>query len=70
MTSMPQSYPGRAAPMQHGGSDRSSRSSSMSTDAVRRIANAYDFNAPVHVGYPHAQNIGYEDMVFPERGHY
>ncbi|KAF2854132.1 zinc finger protein-like protein OZF [Plenodomus tracheiphilus IPT5] len=65
MTSMSQSYSGS---LQHSGSDRSSRSSSMSTDALRRMDNGYDFNAPIHTGYHHQpQGTGYDDMVFPER---
>jgi len=42
----------------------------MSTDAVRKIDNGYNFNAPMNVGYPHTQAIGYDDMVFPERRNY
>lgn len=65
MTSMSQSYSGY---LHHSGSDRSSRSSSMSTDAIRRIDNSYDFNAPMPTGYHHqTQGTGYDDMVFPER---
>jgi hypothetical protein len=51
-------------------SDRSSRSSSMSTDASNhRTEHSYDFNAPIQNGY-HAQGTGYDDMVFPERKMY
>lgn len=54
----------------HDGSDRSSRSSSMSTDTSQhRPENAYDFNAPMQNAYqPHG--TGYDDMVFPERKMY
>jgi len=70
LTSVPQPYSGRTVPIQHGGSDRSGPSPSMSTDAVRKIDNGYNFNAPMNVGYPHTQAIGYDDMVFPERRNY
>jgi hypothetical protein len=62
--SMHRSYPGS---YQHNDSDRSSRSSSASTDnGHHRSEPAYDFNAPIQTGYP-PQNTGYDDMVFPER---
>lgn len=52
------------------GSDRSSRSSSMSTDhSNHRPEPTYDFNAPMQTGYPN-QGTAYDDMVFPERKMY
>jgi hypothetical protein len=62
---MHRSYP---SSYQQNDSDRSSRSSSASTDN-QRSEPAYDFNAPIQTGYP-AQNTGYDDMVFPERKMY
>ncbi|KAF2637817.1 zinc finger protein-like protein OZF [Massarina eburnea CBS 473.64] len=58
-------------PFDHSGSDRSSRSSSMTSEAAMQADHGYDFNAPMHQqqqqGYaPH----GYTDMVFPERKFY
>jgi hypothetical protein len=65
--SIPRSYPGS---YQHNDSDRSSRSSSASTDnGNQRSEPAYDFGAPMQTGYP-AHNTGYDDMVFPERKMY
>jgi hypothetical protein len=60
MTSMARSYTGSY----HQHSDRSSRSSSTSSD---KVDNGYDFNAPMQGGYHHqVQSTGY-DEVFPER---
>jgi hypothetical protein len=54
---------------QHG-SDRSSRGSSLSSDATHpRSDSSYDYGAPMHNGYP-TQGGGYDDMVFPERKMY
>jgi hypothetical protein len=57
---------------QHG-SDRSSRGSSLSSDATcgthPRSDSSYDYNAHMHTGYP-PQGSGYDDMVFPERKMY
>ncbi|KAF3035958.1 hypothetical protein E8E12_006578 [Didymella heteroderae] len=57
---------------QHG-SDRSSRGSSLSSDATcgthSRSDSSYDYNAHMHTGYP-PQGSGYDDMVFPERKMY
>ncbi|KAH7074421.1 zinc finger protein-like protein OZF [Paraphoma chrysanthemicola] len=50
-------------------SDRSSRSSSMSTDGSHHREHNFDFNAPMQHGYQ-TQNTGYDDMVFPERKMY
>ncbi|KAF2176261.1 zinc finger protein OZF [Zopfia rhizophila CBS 207.26] len=54
---------------QHAGSDRSSRSSSLSSDATHKANEAYDFNTPINTGF-HSQANGYDDMVFPERKMY
>lgn len=53
--------------MQHDGSDRSSRCSSMSSDHVQRGEHGYDFNqsSVQNHGFPNPH--GYDDMVFPER---
>ena len=62
-TSLNRNYGG---PFQQGGSDRSSRSSSMTSDTSQKVDNGYDFNTTMQTGYqgpPH----GYDDMVFPER---
>jgi hypothetical protein len=65
--SMHRSYSGS---YQQHSSDRSSRDSSMSTDAgTHRPEHNYDFNAPIHNGYQ-PQVTGYDDMVFPERKMY
>ncbi|KAH7378497.1 zinc finger protein-like protein OZF [Phaeosphaeria sp. MPI-PUGE-AT-0046c] len=62
-TTMPESLHG----YHQNGSDRSSRSSSMSTDhSNHRTEPSYDFNAPMQTGYSN-QGSGYDDMVFPER---
>ncbi|KAF2623954.1 zinc finger protein-like protein OZF [Macroventuria anomochaeta] len=57
---------------QHG-CDRSSRGSSLSSDATcgthPRSDSSYDYNAPMHPSYP-SQGSGYDDMVFPERKMY
>jgi hypothetical protein len=57
---------------QHG-NDRSSRGSSLSSDATcgthPRSDSSYDYNAHMHTGYP-PQGSGYDDMVFPERKMY
>lgn len=57
---------------QHG-SDRSSRGSSLSSDATygthARSDSSYEYGAPVNTGYP-PQEGGYDDMVFPERKMY
>ncbi|KAF1957545.1 zinc finger protein OZF [Byssothecium circinans] len=53
------------ASFQHSGSDRSSRSSSMTSEAATRVGQTYDFNAPMQPqGYA---SHDYNDMVFPER---
>jgi hypothetical protein len=65
--SMHRSYPGS---YHQAGSDRSSRSSSTSTDiSSHRPEPSYDFNAPMQTGYP-TQGTAYDDMVFPERKMY
>ncbi|UPX12352.1 DNA-binding transcription factor [Ascochyta rabiei] len=52
------------------GSDRSSRGSSLSSDATCGTHpgsdSSYDYNSPVHTGYP-PQSSNYNDMLFPER---
>jgi len=48
-------------------SDRSSRSSSMSSDSLHRVDSAYDFGAPMPNPYHQQPGAGYDDMVFPER---
>ena len=52
------------------GNDRSSRGSSLSSDAScvthPGSDSSYDYNAPMHTGYV-PQGNGYDDMVFPER---
>ncbi|CAE7007804.1 hypothetical protein CFE70_001502 [Pyrenophora teres f. teres 0-1] len=48
-------------------SDRSSRSSSMSSDSLHRVDSAYDFGAPIPNPYHQQPGTGYDDMVFPER---
>ncbi|KAF1933592.1 zinc finger protein OZF [Didymella exigua CBS 183.55] len=57
----------------HHGSDRSSRGSSLSSDATcgthPRSDSSYDYSAPAQTGYP-PQGSGYDDMVFPERKMY
>lgn len=69
MTSMDRSFSGYH---QHG-SDRSSRGSSLSSDATcgthPRSDSSYDYSATMHTGYP-PHGSGYEDMVFPERKMY
>ncbi|KAF2733497.1 zinc finger protein OZF [Polyplosphaeria fusca] len=51
----------------HQGSDRSSRSSSMSSDDAHKSHHeGYDFNTPMQAGYQ-AQSHSYDDKVFPER---
>jgi hypothetical protein len=64
MTSMARSYTGS---YHQNSSDRSSRSSSMSSDTTHKVNNGYDFNAPMQTGYHQPQGTGYDDMVFPER---
>lgn len=64
MTSIPQGYPGS---FHQNSSDRSSRSSSMSSDTTHKGDNGYDFNASIQTGYHQPQGTGYDDMVFPER---
>jgi hypothetical protein len=67
MASMHRSFSGS---YEHNGSDRSSRSSSMSTNTSNhRPEHNYDFNAPIQNGYQ-TQGTGYDDMVFPERKMY
>ncbi|KAF1832805.1 hypothetical protein BDW02DRAFT_410767 [Decorospora gaudefroyi] len=53
-----------AGSFNHNGSDRSSRSSSMSSDRTHKADGGYDFNAPIQY---QPQGGGYDDMVFPER---
>ncbi|KAJ4350552.1 DNA-binding transcription factor [Ascochyta clinopodiicola] len=66
MDSMSARYPGFVP---HG-SDRSSRGSSLSSDATcgthPASDSSYDYNAPVHAVYPH-QSSSYNDMLFPDR---
>jgi hypothetical protein len=50
----------------HSGSDRSSRSSSLSSDETQKAGEGYDFNTPLETGYTSQMN-GYGDQVFPER---
>ncbi|KAL6704645.1 DNA-binding transcription factor [Coniothyrium glycines] len=57
-------YPGS---FHHASSDRSSRSSSMSSDGTHKAENVYDFNTPMQTSYHQAHGSGYDDMVFPER---
>lgn len=64
MASMSRSYAGSFH--QHG-SERSSRSSSMSSDNIQRVDSGYDFNVPMPTGFHQPQGNGYDDMVFPER---
>jgi hypothetical protein len=67
MASMHRSFSGS---YQHDSSNRSSRSSSISTDTShRRTENNFDFNTTMHNDY---QTLapGYHDMVFPERKMY
>lgn len=53
---------------QHAGSDRSSRSSSLSSEATHKAgSDSYDFGAPVDTGF-HGHTYG--DLVFPERKMY
>jgi|SRR5690242_4105906 len=56
----------------HHGSDRSSRGSSLSSDATcithPQSDSSYDYSGPIHTSYP--QGSGYDDMVFPERKMY
>jgi hypothetical protein len=67
MNSTTRSY--SASYHQHG-ADRSSRSSSMSTDTSHQhMENGYTFNAPLQGGYQ-TQCSNYDDMVFPERKMY
>jgi hypothetical protein len=67
MSSMHRSFSGS---FQHNGSNRSSRSSSMSTDTSHhRTESNFDFNAPMHNDYQ-TLATGYDDMVFPERKMY
>jgi len=63
-TSSGRNYP--SVFQQHSGSDRSSRSSSLSSDETQKASEGYDFNAPMDTGF-HPQPHGYSDMVFPER---
>lgn len=49
----------------HNSSDRSSRSSSLSSETTHK--DMYDFNAPMHPSYHQPHRTGYDDMVFPER---
>lgn len=69
MTSMDRGFSGYH---QHG-SDRSSRGSSLSSDATcgthPRSDSSYDYSATMHTGYP-PHGSEYEDMVFPERKMY
>lgn len=52
-------------------SDRSSRSSSTSSDITHKADNVYDFNAPMQTpNYHQSHGAGYDDMVFPERKMY
>jgi hypothetical protein len=65
--SMHRSYPGS---YHQNGSDRSSRSSSASTDVGNhRSEPSYDFSAPIPSSYA-THSTGYDDMVFPERKMY
>jgi hypothetical protein len=52
---------------QHSGSDRSSRSTSLTSDTTHKADNGYDFNAPMQPTVFQSQSHGYDDMVFPER---
>ncbi|KAJ8112170.1 hypothetical protein OPT61_g5408 [Boeremia exigua] len=69
MSSMDRGFSG----YHHHGSDRSSRGSSLSSDATcithPRSDGSYDFGGPVHTSYV-PQGSGYDDMVFPERKMY
>ncbi|KAF2866523.1 zinc finger protein-like protein OZF [Massariosphaeria phaeospora] len=60
-TSLNQHYP-----FHHAGSNRSSRSSSMVSDARHKVDSGYDFNTPMQTAY-HGPPSSYDDMVFPER---
>lgn len=64
MASMSKGYPNT---FHHSGSDRGSRSSSMSSDGPQKVESGYDFNAPLQTGYQQPHGTGYDDMVFPER---
>ena len=54
---------------QHEGSDRTSRSSSLSSETSHKPGDGYDFNASMQTGF-HGTTSGYDDMVFPERKMY
>lgn len=62
-TSLNRNYVGA---FQQAVSDRSSRSSSMVSDATHKADTGYDFNTTLQTGYQNHSN-GYDDMVFPER---
>jgi len=66
-TSLNRNY---TASFQHSGSDRSSRCSSLTSDATPKADNGYDFNTPVQQTGFQSQSNGYDDMVFPERKMY
>ncbi|KAF2261193.1 zinc finger protein-like protein OZF [Lojkania enalia] len=53
----------------HTSSGRSSRSSSLSSDATTKVNDSYDFNATIQPTFQ-GQSNGYDDMVFPERKMY
>jgi hypothetical protein len=56
---------------QHMDSDRSSRSSSLSSEADHKLSHeGYDFSGPVDASIFHGQVTGYGDQVFPERKMY
>lgn len=64
MSSLSRSFGG---PFHQHSSERSSRSSSMSSDSIQRVDSGYDFNVPMPTGYHQPPASGYDDMVFPER---
>ncbi|KAF2715167.1 zinc finger protein-like protein OZF [Pleomassaria siparia CBS 279.74] len=51
----------------HSGSDRSSRSTSLTSDTTQKADSGYDFNNPMQQTGFQSQSHGYADMVFPER---
>ncbi|KAF2657412.1 zinc finger protein-like protein OZF [Lophiostoma macrostomum CBS 122681] len=62
-TSLSQNYTGS---YHHDGSDRTSRSSSLSSETSTKPSDGYDFNASMQTGFQ-GTSSGYDDMVFPER---
>ncbi|KAF2798356.1 zinc finger protein-like protein OZF [Melanomma pulvis-pyrius CBS 109.77] len=52
------------------GSDRSSRSTSLTSETVQKADNGYDFNSSMQQSGFQSQQNGYDDMVFPERKMY